>query len=242
MAAGLRLGCAIVCGLSAVSGIANAATPPTLASALRAYENLDDLTAERQLKAVLAGRPSTHQAALAHLYLGLIALERHYNVDLARAEFRKAATLDPTAEMPLNAAPKSRMVFLAVQQDVVAKINETAAGRRPDAEVRAPEPEQRSRLPAYVLGGAFVATLATAITLGVVSNQTYAQGENATDANQQRSLASQVQAQRIVADGFYLAATATGIAALVTFFLGGSNPRHPVAVSLRPGEGLAVRF
>jgi hypothetical protein len=82
----------------------------TLKQAIRLVSQLEDERAKAMLIKLLRHSPRASIAAQAHVYLGIIALNA-LETGLARSEFKKAIETDDTVELPLNAAPKARLLF-----------------------------------------------------------------------------------------------------------------------------------
>ncbi|MHB8420770.1 MAG: hypothetical protein ACYDCL_22070 [Myxococcales bacterium] len=164
--------------LTALTSAAPAPTvAPALDHALARYRDLDESAAERELRALLAGNPGPHVAALAHLYLGLIAMELEYDSPLAETEFRRAVALEPTIDLPLSAAPKERMIFFRAQKD---EIESETTGRTPTpVQAAAPAAALTEPAPArghvssaaWWLGGGGAAAAVAGTVLGVLAAQ-----------------------------------------------------------------------
>jgi hypothetical protein len=203
-----------------------------------------------------------------HLYLGIIALNTLNAVE-ARAEFQKAISIDPTAELPVSASPKARLVYGEAQKELAQSSQlPTPTGEpapssvlvvptepkepAPDAalptaaEVSAPlEPKPASHLPAYVVGGVGVAALAGGIIFGVEANSTASQAQSSTSAIGLEAKGVQVGTYGLIADVCYGVSLAAGVTAVVLFFTEKPGKAEDVAAptpsaSLIPVPGGAV--
>jgi len=100
-----------------LAGMIVAAQAPSLNKAISLFNNLNDAGAARELRALLKRGPSDTEAARAHIYLGLIALNAIHAKE-ARDEFKQALTIDPMLELPRRASPKARLAFAEARHDL----------------------------------------------------------------------------------------------------------------------------
>jgi hypothetical protein len=82
----------------------------TLAQAIKLFQNFEDARAEAVFRELLGHTPPRAVAGKAHLYLGLIAINR-VDADAAIAEFRRALLSDPTIDLVPGSSPKARLAF-----------------------------------------------------------------------------------------------------------------------------------
>lgn len=227
------------------------AAPPSLAHAVAAFNNFQDAKAAAELKALIRFRPATEDAAKAHLYLGLIALNA-LDSNAARTEFKAALAIEPTLEVPYEASPKARLVFNQAQKEFTEESGRAAAPPAQPARpgptvplvVESPPPAQaapapRSKLPGIVLAALAVATLGVGVGFGVAQTQTL----NVHDANQIDAAQSQAATQGLVADVCFGVGGGLGVAALVvliTELTGGTAQPSALRVVPAPGGAAAA--
>jgi hypothetical protein len=222
----------------AISVPARAADPtPNLARAIASYDDLQPEAAGQELRAVLAANPEPRITATAHIYLGLIAMTFSNDVTAARKEFTLATQADPTASLPMMAAPKVRMVFEQVQAAVLqqgapkappplepsAVVLEPAS---PPLEASAVEKVglHRTLVPAFATGGLAVAALGAGIVCGALSNQALSQAQLQTvSMATTNSLTGQYTGERVTADVLFGTSLAAAIASTV-FLVWGLSP------------------
>ncbi|MHB1845850.1 MAG: hypothetical protein ACYCWW_13570 [Deltaproteobacteria bacterium] len=229
---------------------ARAAPRPSLPHAIDLFQNLEDEKATAELHALLRTAPPAAQAATAHVYLGLIALNA-VDPGRAREEFKRALSIDPGAELPADSSPKVQRVFDQARREVagapspppsppvspVAK--PPAAPALATAEHVAAPIERASRLPAYVTGGVALVTVGVGAALGLQANAALAQAKAAPDLGSSLSLAQQSGTDGLVADILFGAAAVAGVTAIVLFATEGSSSGAPSAsVAPLPGGAL----
>ncbi|MHB8416442.1 MAG: hypothetical protein ACYDCL_00090 [Myxococcales bacterium] len=247
------------------AGLAHAGKP-TLAHALSRYRAFDAGGAERELRSLLSSSPRRHVAAMAHIYLGMIAMEFHYDSALAEEEFRKAVALEPTVDLPYAAAPKERMVFLRAQAEEVESVQAPRPPPAPAADIgllplepeppprtqpapapAAPEavaqaPRPASHAASYALFGAGAAALAAGAVFGVLDGQAESAGQTPVrsgyTAAELSALQRQAATDAIVADVGYAAGGLTCAVGLVLLFVPSSS--HVPSVTAAPVPGGAV--
>ncbi|HUB05838.1 MAG TPA: hypothetical protein VMB50_02495 [Myxococcales bacterium] len=103
-----------------------AAERPTLARAIALYENFEDAKATRLLHELLRHAPPRDVAGKAHLYLGLIAINR-LDTDTALAEFKAALLIQPTLDLIRGASPKARLAFDEARRSLDRQLQTEAA-------------------------------------------------------------------------------------------------------------------
>lgn len=116
---GLSAAVLLLCGSVSAAPRAWAREAPEaqLSQAIALFNDFEDARAEAVLGELLKRGPAPDQAAKAHVYLGLIALNA-LKTDKARTEFRRALDSDPTTEIPFDASPKARLTFEQVRKEV----------------------------------------------------------------------------------------------------------------------------
>ena len=149
----LRIGRASACALLLLAPAAAWAGPPSLTHAEALYEIHDAAGAARELRALLALRPPAQVAAIAHVYLGMVALEAHTDPAAARAELILALKLDPTVTIPQSAAPEDQQLFDQVRVDL-----RTAAEGKPVPQAEAALGEPSPAAPATAVAAGRPAT------------------------------------------------------------------------------------
>ncbi|HUB07446.1 MAG TPA: hypothetical protein VMB50_10605 [Myxococcales bacterium] len=229
-----------------------AAAPPSLAHAIAAFNNFQDDEAAVELERIVRFNPTSEDAAKAHLYLGLIALNA-LDSKRARKEFEAALAIEPTLEVPYEASPKARVVFDQAQKEFAAESNRVPRRAAPSGPVGVqgnPVPvvvegngapsAPRSKVPGIVLSALAAATLGVGVGFGVAQSQTL----KVSDASQIPSAESQAGTQGIVADVCFGVGGGLGIAAvavLVTELTGGGGSATALRVVPGPG-GAAAAF
>ena len=98
------------------SALAKETAQAELDRALKLFDDFEDQKASALLFEVLKHGPSSDQAAKAHVYLGLIALNA-LKTEKARAEFKQALLIDATTELPFEASPKARLTYDQARRD-----------------------------------------------------------------------------------------------------------------------------
>jgi hypothetical protein len=81
-----------------------------LAQAIRLFDNFDDARAAAAFRELLRHPAPRQVAGKAHLYLGLIAINR-LDTDRAMEEFKTALLVEPTLDFVSNGSPKARLAF-----------------------------------------------------------------------------------------------------------------------------------
>ncbi len=245
-------------------------TSPQIAAlkkAIRFVARLEDDRAKTLLDELLRHAPPAAIAVRCHVYLGIIALNK-LNASEARAEFKKAITIDPTAELPVTASPKARLVYGEAQKQLADASQLPTA---PEGEQAAPstappsEPTQASsdaappapaevsaqpalkpanHVPAYVVGGVGVAALAGGIIFGVEANTTNSQAQASTSAAGLEAKGVQVGTDGLIADICYGVSLAAGVTAVALFFTEkpgtGEAPAAAPTAAIVPIPGGAV--
>jgi hypothetical protein len=204
--------------------------PSLLDQAITDYDGFNDAGATVLLRRFLAAKPRPPEAAKAHLYLGLIALNAVDSV-AAREEFDRAITLDPTIELAYGAPPKAVVLFGQARQDVsraatkpvespsVAAVTTApaspASSTVPAAALEAPSAGP-VRWPGFALGGVAIAAVGVGAIFGGLYQSDWSSANSPTTpayTAQSQQLQSQTNAQ--VADGLFIAAAAVGIVAVI---------------------------
>ncbi|HUB05911.1 MAG TPA: hypothetical protein VMB50_02870 [Myxococcales bacterium] len=144
------------------------AAAPSLDHALARYHDLDEVGAERELHDLLETHPPARTAAIAHVYLGILAMEVEFDSTRAEAEFRRAVALEPTVDIPLTAAPKERMIFLRAQRAEIDAETRGPVAQLPAAAVTE-APPRRSHAAAWALGGSGAGAAIAGTVLGVLA-------------------------------------------------------------------------
>jgi hypothetical protein len=239
------------------------AESPALEKGIALFKNLDDEQAATVLRRFLLDRPEAHEQALAHLYLGLIALNVG-DQQLAREEFAETVSADPTVDVPPSFSPKAQLLLDDVRRHI---LREERARRPPPplvaaplivregpppAAVTAPEPEAQasspSHAPAWVTGSIAVAALGTGIAMGLLQQSVNGQAVQAADAGQAASLANQGATYGLAADIAYGVSGAAAIACVVLIVTEAAShsegrPSTPFSVAWGPGgAGLMGHF
>ena len=229
---------------------------------------LEDSRAKMLLQELLRHSPPASIAVQCHLYLGIIALNTLDPAE-AKAEFKRAIAVDPTAELPVTASPKARLVYGEAQKELA----QTEQLPTPPAEEPAPataaattemqaapeaaatpvpagistpvEPKSANHIPAYVVGGIAVAALAGGLIFGVEANVTTTQAQNSTSAVGLEAKGVQVGTFGLIADVCYGVSLAAAVTAVVLFFTEkpegtGEATASPPTARLIPLPGGAV--
>jgi hypothetical protein len=243
------------------------AESPALAKGIDLFKNLDDEQAASTLRRFLVTAPEPHEAALAHLYLGLIALNAG-DQQLAREEFAETVGADPTVDVPPNLSPKAQLLLDSVRRQVLrgerAKqptpqlqptplIARHESSPPPVAEAVSPAPEPEvakspSTAPAWITGAIAVAALGTGIAFGLLQQSANSQAVQAPDASQATSLANQGATDGVVADIAYGASGVAAIACIVLIITEASGhrsepPKMNLSLTAGPGgAGIVGRF
>ncbi|HUB10077.1 MAG TPA: hypothetical protein VMB50_23945 [Myxococcales bacterium] len=247
------------------------AAPPTgpnafreaeLAQAVQAIDSFQDGRAEALLKDVLKRKPAPLQAARAHVYLGLIALNE-LDTETAKARFRQAILDSVVVELPPSAPPKARLLFREVRDELMQSPEGAALGQPPPAqgqlvvaqapavpipfaETGEPAPRHSSRLAAWITGAVAVAALGTGVGFAVAESSARNQAEagasgGVTDANQETGLGATSTRDALVADVLFGVGAAAGVATVVLFLVpSGGSSAATVSLSATPG-GFALR-
>jgi hypothetical protein len=229
---------------------------------------LEDSRAKVLLEELLRHSPPASIAVQCHLYLGIIALNTLDPAE-AKAEFKRAIAVDPTAELPVTASPKARLVYGEAQKELsqTEQLPNPPAGEAapasaaaatepttpaPEAAAPAPagvsapiEPKSANHIPAYAVGGVAVAALAGGIIFGVEANVTTTQAQDSTSAVGLEAKGVQVGTFGLIADVCYGVSLAAAVTAVVLFFtekpegVGETSVSPPTAILL-PVPGGAV--
>jgi hypothetical protein len=234
--------------LLAFSAPALAQSAPTLARAIAYFNNFQDAKAKVTLEQVLAANLAGLNAAKAHVYLGLIAVNA-LDSKRARAEFMKALTIEPTVEVPYEASPKARLVFDQAQREFARESNQPdfPVARQPLPVEPAPVAATQevapgsSHVPAYVVGALGLVILGTGVGFGVWQSSTL----KITDASQLSSAQSQAGTQGLVADICFGVGGALAVTSVILFVTelsrgGGSTENVSLRLSAAPGGASAV--
>ncbi|MHB8417178.1 MAG: hypothetical protein ACYDCL_03820 [Myxococcales bacterium] len=194
---------------------------PSLSHAVAAFNDFHDAEAQVELTRLLQLHASGLEAARAHIYLGLIALNA-LDSRLAKAEFERALAVEPTIEVPYQASPKARVVFNEAQREFAQQSGAPQATLSspppwtappqpaPREEVRRIE-RPRSKVPGLVLTALAAAVLGTGVGFGVWQGQTL----HVQDVGQISAAQSQAATQGVVADVCFGVGGGLGVAALV---------------------------
>ncbi len=254
-----RLVLAAALSLACLRASAALATVPTeLEKAVRLFDDFEDKKAEAVLFDLLRHAPPPEQAAKAHVYLGLIALNA-LKSDKAKAEFKLALNLDTTTELPFDAAPKARLTFDQARREVE---QDAQTGRAPPAGSASPvvivgsdapravrpsqaallEPSAPSVVPALVVGALGGGAIIAGSIFGVLASSSLSSANINPDVGQSTRLAAQAGTQGLAADILWAAggaAVATGVVMLVldlTVLRAGDSAVHSDA------NGFAIAF
>jgi hypothetical protein len=190
------------CVLLLVPTLARAGSP-SLSHAEALYEIRDVDGAEHELRALLTHKISARVAATAHLYLGMVALEGHSDLEGARLELARALKLDPRISMPLSATPEEQQLLARVreQNPNLRGPNELPSGLPPEepapaAAVSEGKPTAGHGPWPWVLGGGAV------VAVGVsVWGFSQVAADNSTAAQSRTQPVSLAQAQSAVSQG-----------------------------------------
>ncbi len=227
------------------------ADSPALAHAIHAFNDFQDAQATAELERLILAQPDGREAARAHLYLGLIAVNA-LDSARARAEFRAALAIEPTLEPPYEASPKARVVFEQAQKEFMQSGAPAAPGRAPAlapaavpvvvenapaAAARAVE-APRSKVPGIVLTSIAAAVLGTGVGFGVWQSQTL-NPASVADVKNVPSAQSQAATQGVVADVCFGVGGGLGVAGLIllVYELTGPGAAAPTALRVTPAPG-----
>jgi hypothetical protein len=231
-------------GVLSAPAAAFAATRPSLAEAIELFKHLEDQRAAKMLTQFLTDQHSTSDAALAHVYLGLIRLNALDDRG-CQEEFNTALTLDPALELPPKTSPKARPIFAEAQKAHPAPAPKPQLDVAPpplvmveDSKIAKAAP---SRIPAYATGIGAVVVAGVGIVLGVLSNSDYTSAVAATDLGQSNSFASRSGTEGLSADVCFTVAGVTAAAAVVLYLLERGGGSAPAPVTATPG-GVGVSF
>ncbi|MHB8417236.1 MAG: tetratricopeptide repeat protein [Myxococcales bacterium] len=118
------------CLLVAALVTGQASSRPALARAVAYFNDFDDARAQAELRRLLQHPQPRAVAAKAHLYLGLIAMNR-FDTDAALAEFKQALMIDPGIDLVIEASPKARLAFQEARHELEGQLASSEAGLRP---------------------------------------------------------------------------------------------------------------
>ncbi len=246
---------AAMLSLLALSTPAIAQSPATLAGAIAAFNDFDDAKAKATLDRVIAASPTGLDAAKAHVYLGLIAVNA-LDSNRARAEFVRALAIEPTVEVPYEASPKARLVFEQAQKQFSRESSQPVDaahpvrlqtqqvplvvenGPAPAVATHKAEAPPHSHVPAYVVGALGLAVFGAGVGFGVWQSSTL----KIADVGQLTSAQTQAGTQGLVADICFGVGGALAVTSVVLFLteLGGGSDEVSLRLSATPGGATAA--
>ncbi len=241
----------LIVGSSSAPMAAAAEPPASLAQAIELFRHLEDQRAAKLLKQFLTEEHPTGEAALAHVYLGLIKLNALDDKG-CKEEFTTALTLDPSLELPPKISPKARPLFADAKKAMPAPAPKAAptaeaAATGPALDVAPPplvmlEDAQvatgPSRIPAYATGIGAVVVAGVGVVLGVLSNSDYNSAISSNDLGQSNSFASRSGSEGLAADVCFTVAGVAAATAVVLYFLERKTGKAPAA-SAAGGAGVS---
>lgn len=125
-----------------------------LARAINLFDNFDDTHAAAAFREVLRHPAPRQVAGKAHLYLGLIAINR-LDTDRAMEEFKTALLVEPTLDFVPSGSPKARLAFdearHALERQLHSTVTEAPAGAVDDGNAAEAKPGSNHAL-AITLG------------------------------------------------------------------------------------------
>jgi hypothetical protein len=196
-----------------------------LARAVQMYEALDSEKARQLLLGLLANHPAEAEAARAHLYLGLIAIDG-IQLDVARSELRKALTTDPTLELPFSASPKAHVVFGQVRQEIngAALSFLGVPAEQTSGPMTSSSPARPIPASFWISLGIGAGAAAMGVGLGVASQLALSSAQQASGAGDTQRFQNLSTGERIGADVCFGTVIVAGVVATVAFFLRGEAP------------------